>query len=162
MSGERIETAGDLDALPLGSAIVDRQGDTWMLDARYSDGITLWVSPETSRGASGWVAKHYAPFTVVYRPDRDLIAEAEARGARAVADHVGGSAASSDFMAGEVSDVGISWFMAEAREWAENVDGEHVHTYQGAQDPKTGDLYLVCMRCDEVRPARAERTGGDR
>jgi hypothetical protein len=75
---EQITTAAELDALPMGSAAVDSMGDAWMKIT-----ATEWATQETAVFTSKSIARKWSPFTVVYRPDRDLLAEAEARGAKA-------------------------------------------------------------------------------
>lgn len=78
----QITTAADLDALPMGSVVVDVAGDPWMKDTAF------WIGPETAPATPDRLAKKWGPLTVVYRPDRDLIAEARAEGAREAAERI--------------------------------------------------------------------------
>lgn len=58
-----VRTVEELDALPLGSVVRDKHGDT---DMKFSD--TTWISPETAELRTTYLAKHYGPFVLVYRP----------------------------------------------------------------------------------------------
>jgi hypothetical protein len=72
-----LTTAADLDALPLGSVVVDSMGDAWMKDAFDVPHGGRWVSPESSGMQGERVLAKYAPLRLVYRPDTDLLAQAE-------------------------------------------------------------------------------------
>ena len=59
-----ITTAEELDALPDGSAVVDKEGDVLTKHAHW------WHSYETAPLMSRKVAK-YGPLTVIHEPDAD-------------------------------------------------------------------------------------------
>ena len=65
MSAEQITTAAELDALPVGSRVLDRFGD---VGQHCEQGV--WSCPETVDLTSRYLAGHYGPFRVLYRPDR--------------------------------------------------------------------------------------------
>jgi hypothetical protein len=70
---EQITTAVELDALPVGSVVVNTYGSAWQKNGRN------WYRAGAS---SGRKLAPFPPFVVVYRPDRDLLGEARAEGAR--------------------------------------------------------------------------------
>lgn len=59
-----ITTAAELDALPIGSVVLDSTRDAWLRDDK------AWVCVGASFDA-GYIVKHYAPLTVLYRPDAE-------------------------------------------------------------------------------------------
>ena len=61
-----IMTAAELDALPVGSVILDNMGDAGLIDER--DGERLVQYAETSRVSLRHAAKHYLPATVLHDP----------------------------------------------------------------------------------------------
>lgn len=71
MSGNRITTAEELDALPVGSVVLDGIGDAW----QRSDAHTDWWCPANpfyiEDGAATVLALGgtHNPVTVLYRPD---------------------------------------------------------------------------------------------
>ncbi len=83
--GTQITTAAELDALPVGSVVRDNVGDAGLVDEpgmiRYAEAIGM---------VSAYVVKHYAPLTVLYRPDAPqptpVPADAVERAARAMFD----------------------------------------------------------------------------
>ena len=60
--GERVETVEALDALPVGSVVLDSMGDAAILDERG------WQYAETALMSSKRAVR-YGPFRVLYRPD---------------------------------------------------------------------------------------------
>lgn len=62
-----------------------------------------------------------------------VLPEIQAQVRRAVADEISSDAMSSDFLHDHVSDAGITWFVREIRESAEEIDGRHVHTWSPAR-----------------------------
>lgn len=62
-----------------------------------------------------------------------VLPEIQAQVRRAVADEISSDAMSSDFLDDHVSDAGITWFVREIRESAEEIDGRHVHTWSPAR-----------------------------
>ena len=62
---EKITTAEELDALPVGSVVRDRDRDEWTKRATPP----VWVTPETRPFGSEDVARKWAPLTLVSRPD---------------------------------------------------------------------------------------------
>ena len=60
-----IETAEELDALPDGSVVLDRQHDV----AEKHSGRLLYR--ETRNMPLEYLAKHYGPFTVLWEPEAD-------------------------------------------------------------------------------------------
>ncbi len=62
---EKITTAEELDALPVGSVVLDRDGDEWTKQATPA----VWVTPETRPFGSEHVTRKWAPLTLVSRPD---------------------------------------------------------------------------------------------
>jgi hypothetical protein len=70
---EQITTAVELDALPVGSVVVNTYGSAWQKNGRN------WYRAGASGGRN---LAPFPPFVVVYRPDRDLLGEARAEGAR--------------------------------------------------------------------------------
>jgi len=60
-----ITTAEELDALPVGSVVRDRDRDEWTKRATPA----VWVTPETRPFGSEYVARKWAPLTLVSRPD---------------------------------------------------------------------------------------------
>lgn len=80
---ERIETAAELDALPVGSVVMNRLGQVF--DKTRADHEFQWASAgfEAYWTAEAILGEDEAgSATVLYRPDRDLLAEAEKRGAQ--------------------------------------------------------------------------------
>lgn len=90
-----ITNAAELDALPVGTVVLDRHGDVWQKhdDTERTDddgerlrsawASTAWVTDRTPaemfgglRGARDYTQVH--PFTVLHVPGRDLLAEARA------------------------------------------------------------------------------------
>jgi hypothetical protein len=67
-----ITSVAELDALPAGTVVVGTSGTAYQSDPAWPDAL-----PE-----------HELPVHVVYRPDRDLLAEARAEGAREAADRI--------------------------------------------------------------------------
>ena len=61
----KITTAEELDALPVGSVVRDRDRDEWTKRATPP----VWVTPETRPFGSEYVARKWAPLTLVSRPD---------------------------------------------------------------------------------------------
>ena len=61
----KITTAEELDALPVGSVVRDRDRDEWTKRATPA----VWVTPETRPFGSEHVARKWAPLTLVSRPD---------------------------------------------------------------------------------------------
>ena len=61
----KITTAEELDALPVGSVVRDRDRDEWTKRATPA----VWVTPETRPFGSEYVARKWAPLTLVSRPD---------------------------------------------------------------------------------------------
>lgn len=110
--GDVITTAEGLDALPERAVVLDREGAA----AQRVDGRWYYAI----------VAPHVvlAPFTVVAlpghppRPERVVKAQAIREAAWAVGDE----AASSDYLADEVSDDGIMWFLEQLRDRADRVE----------------------------------------
>lgn len=85
---EQITTAAELDALPVGS-IVRHSGGTAVMRAGFDDWGDVPEYPwqevpadlsETAYSTTGVMKNLHAPLTVVFRPDRDLLAEARAEG----------------------------------------------------------------------------------
>lgn len=70
----RITTVEELDALPEGSIVLDREGDAWRKSGRW------WLvgarDPDWDQAAS--VVAKYAPLRPIHVPGRDLIREAKA------------------------------------------------------------------------------------
>lgn len=63
---EQITSAAELDALPVGSVVIDKQGDAWVhRDYRLSP----WISHETAPTHSERLARKWGPLTALYRPD---------------------------------------------------------------------------------------------
>lgn len=75
MTADRIETAADLDALPYGSIV---RSDAGTVAARYDAQHGTVFGDDRP---FPW-SKLRLPVTLLHVPGRDLIAEAEARGAR--------------------------------------------------------------------------------
>jgi len=73
MTTDRITTAEELNALPVGSVVVDRDNDVWARDDR-----TRWVGAEVSCCVTSRLLR-YGPFYVLHRPDcpSDLAADVE-------------------------------------------------------------------------------------
>ncbi len=69
-----ITTDDEIDALPLGSTLVDKMGDVWMVDHKSPVGSRL-ISPETQAMPAERVMRKYGPLTLVYRPDRQPAAQ---------------------------------------------------------------------------------------
>jgi hypothetical protein len=59
-----ITTAAELEELPVGAVVVDRDGDAW---TRAYDGA--WFTPETEPAGSIRLARKWAPLRVVHRGD---------------------------------------------------------------------------------------------
>jgi hypothetical protein len=85
---EQITTAAELDALPIGSIARSGNGDLWRKVVTGS-----WANLEDSRRKTTHVLTTYDA-TVVFRPDRDLLAEARAEGAREAAGRIAEAARS--------------------------------------------------------------------
>lgn len=79
---EQIMTTEELDTLPIGSVVVDRDLDAWL-----RDGPEAWVAAESAPFRSARILR-FGPFRVVYRPDLDPASHdrqvAERAGAEAV------------------------------------------------------------------------------
>lgn len=75
---ERIETAEALDALPVGSVVLDRAGDAWMSAHR-----NRWVTADV-RGdcPNAELIRRFGPLALIYRPDAPAPSD-EDRGALA-------------------------------------------------------------------------------
>lgn len=69
---EQITTLTELEALPVDSAILDSSGDVGIVGSKD---VTY---RETAPMALFYVAKHYLPARVLYRPDRPVPTTAEA------------------------------------------------------------------------------------
>ena len=80
-----ITTAEELDALPVGSVVRDRDRDEWTKRATPA----VWVTPETRPFGSEYVARKWAPLTLVSRPDAPA-PPAEGRERCGVCDRDGG------------------------------------------------------------------------
>lgn len=74
-----IRTPEELDALPVGSVVRDRDGDEWT-----SLGEGVWETQETEPFGSDRIVRKWAPLTLVSRPDAPAPA-VEDRGALALA-----------------------------------------------------------------------------
>lgn len=61
--GDTITTAAGLDALPVGSVVLDRFGDE-----ATRQPTRLWAYPETAHQTSAYLAKHFAPLEVLHLP----------------------------------------------------------------------------------------------
>ena len=86
---EKITTAEELDALPVGSVVRDRDRDEWTKRATPP----VWVTPETRPFAFGSedVARIWAPLTLVSRPDAPTAVVVKRFGDYDLALHVDGS-----------------------------------------------------------------------
>lgn len=81
MTGIRITTAEELDALPTGSIVLDKMGDAGLIDSAGASTVIQYA--ETAPIGTTKAAKRFGPFTVVHTagrplqlPGRDEIAEA--------------------------------------------------------------------------------------
>jgi len=85
----KITTAEELDALPVGSVVRDRDRDEWTKRATPP----VWVTPETRPFAFGSedVARIWAPLTLVSRPDAPTAVVVKRFGDYDLALHVDGS-----------------------------------------------------------------------
>lgn len=82
MNNRTITTAEELDELPVGSVVLDARGNAWQrIEPDPDEPQYVWESGLMVMTAPG------LPGTVVYRPDRDLIAEAKAEALREAAEY---------------------------------------------------------------------------
>ncbi|ACZ29593.1 hypothetical protein Xcel_0554 [Xylanimonas cellulosilytica DSM 15894] len=81
MSGERVESAADLAAMPDGTVV---RSDAGTIACRFDAQHGVVFGDDRP---FPWATLRL-PVVVLYRPDRDLIAEAEARGAARAADRI--------------------------------------------------------------------------
>lgn len=86
MTARTITTAAELDALPVGSVILDNMGDAGLIDER--DGERLVQYAETSRVSLRHAAKHYLPATVLHDPSAPAAPSATREDVEAVLDEV--------------------------------------------------------------------------
>jgi len=133
---EQITTAAELDALPVGSVVLDSDEAPWLAEGwrgRWGRRSLYWGNVSDAPMRSVDLVLAYGPLTVVHVPGRDLLAEAEARGARKA---------------------------------AERVDAEAVwQEHQAAHDGPQIDARVLAQRVRQVAAdiiARSEQAGGDR
>ena len=72
MSTEQITTAAELDALPLGTLFIDRQGDVWIIDTHsrgFNGNETYLIGPETGGVSAEVCVKKWGPLALIFRPD---------------------------------------------------------------------------------------------
>ena len=60
-----IETAAELDALPVGSVVLDKDGA-----ANQKDGIGDWFDARGDSSAPSYLMKHFGPVTVLHEATR--------------------------------------------------------------------------------------------
>ena len=72
-----INTAAELEALPVGSGLIDKYGDLGLIDNIIGiEGQRVVQYAETGPMALEYVAKHYLPATVVHDPSAPVVPSA--------------------------------------------------------------------------------------
>lgn len=85
---EQITTADALDALPVGSVVLDAYAAI-CTRIRGAAGHYAWVRATPAIGGGAMHERPYVPLmAVLYRPDRDLLAEAQAEAWDACVTHL--------------------------------------------------------------------------
>ncbi|WP_159622699.1 hypothetical protein [Ruania rhizosphaerae] len=156
---EQITTAAELDALPVGSVVLDRDGDAWQKSSKWF----CAAPPEWSLHK----LSHYLPATVLYRPDRPALT-ATAEQVEAAERTPPSEDARKPWRAGDVlvDEDGGLFFVVEEAEGALHaltLDGASWHpgSIEGARPlirvTRAGEVRITALTVEQVRQeAKAE------